>query len=461
MLREIISAALAVSILFAGCRATGGPTQSGSGLPQSGAGSSNKPDAQIELKVWHAMSGGSGKAFDTILSDFNKTVGKQSGIKATGVFQGTEIMSKIKNASVANDDNNMPDVAQIVGMDIPTAVKIPTVVKAESYLGKNGSKISKDDFYPSFLRAFTYQNELIGVPMNTSTILLFYNEDLFKAAGIANAPKTIAEMAADVQKLTVKKNGKVTRYGLNCQVGRYQLVNFIVEQSPNSFVGNNEGGRTGQMTEVTMGTDGTLNKFLTEWEKVIKTGGYKSVEDNPTEEFATQSNAMAIMSSSKIASVKKLVKDSFHYNVAFLPKVTEQDTSGASTGGSSLVVFNHSDPKRLEAAWKFVEYATSADAQSKWSQATGYLPVNAAAEKLDSMKTFYEKNPQFKVALDQMKASSPMAQEPFDVVNDKANTIITNAMQAFCKGQKNAGETESAIIGQYNSAIKDYWDANS
>ena len=42
------------------------------------------------------------------------------------------------------------------------------------------------------------------------------------------------------------------------------------------------------MTKLTCDEDGTLDKFLTEWEKVIKSGGYKPTEDNINEEFAMQ-----------------------------------------------------------------------------------------------------------------------------------------------------------------------------
>ncbi|GHU56082.1 hypothetical protein FACS189442_4350 [Spirochaetia bacterium] len=124
------------------------------------------------------------------------------------------------------------------------------------------------------------------------------------------------------------------------------------------------------------------------------------------------------------------------------------------------MVFSHQDPDRLAAAWSFVEYATSAEAQVRWSQATGYLPVNKATESLPTMQSFYAANPQFKVPLDQMKASSPLAQEPFDMVMWQIDTIIRDIMVQFAEGKITVQQTADEIVKQYNTALDDYNRAN-
>ncbi|KAF1299392.1 hypothetical protein BAU15_01725 [Enterococcus sp. JM4C] len=415
-----------------------------------------KDFSDTEIVFWHAMSGSNGEALDKIVKDYNDTVGKEHGVKVSTVFQDTEIASKVKLASSTNDDKNAPDIIQTVGMDLPSISALPQIVPAQTFFDDKESTLKSDSYYDQLLRAFTYEDKIVGVPMNVSTLLLYYNEELLKEAGFDRAPETIDELATYTKKL-----GEIDGVnGLNTQIMRYQLVNFIVSQFPESFVGDNEGGRKAPMTKLIMGEDGTLDNFLTEWEKVIKSGGYKHIEDNANEEFATGLNAMALLSSSRLGAIKTLTTDKFTFQTAFLPKVTADDTSGASVGGSSLVLYNRGDNKKLSAAWDFISYATSPEVQSEWSQATGYIPVNVATEELPKMQTFYEENPQFKTALDQLKASDPLSQEPFDLVNWEINDIVSDAMQKFAEGKLSKDETAKEIVEKSNKALEEYHKAN-
>lgn len=415
-----------------------------------------KDFSDTEIVLWHAMSGSNGEALDKIVKDYNDTQGKEKGVKVSTVFQDTEIASKVKMTSSTNDSKNAPDIIQTVGMDIPSISKLPQIVPAQTFLDDKNSSITKDDYYEQLLRGFTYEDKIVGVPMAVSTLLLYYNEELLKKEGFDKAPETIDELASYTKKLGQIKDVN----GLNTQISRYQLVNFLVSQFPESFVGDNEGGRKAPMTKVTIKEDGTLDKFLTEWQKVIDSGGYKHIEDNANEEFATGMNAMALLSSSRLGAIKTLSEGNFTFKTAFLPKVSADDTSGASTGGSSLVLYNHNDEKKLSAAWDFVTFATSPEVQSKWSQLTGYIPVNVKTEELSEMKEFYKNNPQFKTALDQLKASDPLAQEPFDLVNWEINDIITDAMQKFAEKKLSKEETAKDIVDKVNKALDEYHEAN-
>jgi ABC-type glycerol-3-phosphate transport system substrate-binding protein len=89
------------------------------------------------------------------------------------------------------------------------------------------------------------------------------------------------------------------------------------------------------------------------------------------------------------------------------------------------------------------------------------MPVHKGAENLAAMKTFYAANPQFKVPLEQMKASSPLAQEPFDMVNWQIDTIIKDIMQRFADSKLTVQQAATEIVTQYNKALDDYNRANN
>ena len=86
--------------------------------------------------------------------------------------------------------------------------------------------------------------------------------------------------------------------------------------------------------------------------------------------------------------------------------------------------------------------------------------VNKNVEEREDMKAYYEKNAEFKVPLDQMKAASPLAQEPLDFVYNDIDEVMTNTMLQFCQGELTIDETIDQIVDQCNSLLDEYHKAN-
>lgn len=416
------------------------------------------------VTFWHVLSGAQGEAFQKVIDTYNETRGKEAGIRVNPVYQGYEITDKLELAYQTKDTANAPDITWPLTSVIPTMMDMDWTVSVEKYLEKPDSEITKDTFYPSMQRACTYNGEMVGIPVANSTMLLYYNEDALKEAGYDRAPATFDELADYTAALTKKdESGNVSVYGLETQVKRYQLVNFCVSQNPDCFFGDHEGGRDGNMTKVTIKEDGTLKNFLEKWQKINETGGLKYILDKnkEAEEFAQGVCAMNFISSSKLSTVESLVDGSFEWKVAPIPKVSESDTSGASIGGSCLMMIDRGDQDRLDAAWDVIEYFSSPEAQYIFSTGTGYIPVNVETENLPEMKKFYEENPRFQVALEQMKNSSPNAQEPLDPVRNDMDTVIADTMLQFCQGELDVDAAVDQIVNSCNDLLDEYYEANN
>lgn len=457
----LLTAAVAASAV--GCGKQGSESDMAAQVSGAETGKVEEGSSDVtEVVFWHSSNGAAGEALEKVIGTYNETRGKEKGIKVNLVFQGYEGTDKVVLAYQTKDVANAPDINQGLTSTIPQMTELDWTVKVSDMMKKEGSEITETSFYEAMQRACTFQGDMVAVPFAISTLLLYYNADALKEAGIANPPATIDELVDAIPKLTQKdEKGTITRYGLNTQIKRYQLVNFCVSQNPQAFFGDEEGGRTGLMTEVTAGTDGTLKNFLDQWEKVVACEGYKPVEDSINEEFAQQVHAMAIMSSSRVGTVKGLVGDSFEFMTAPMPKVNAGDTGGASVGGSCLTMFDRGDETRVEAAWDVLQYCASPEVQQIISQATGFIPVNQEVETMPQMKQYYEENPQFLVALEQMKASDPMAQEPFDLVYNDINKIITDIMTEFCNQSLTTEEAVNQIVDSCNEALDEYHYANN
>ncbi len=421
-------------------------------------------DEVREVEFWHTLTGVNGAAMEAIATEFNETIGAQKGIHVSAVYQGNDNSEKLKTLAQAGDFANFPDVAMIAGAGIPSAVTYDSLVPVGDLMAREGNSISEADIEPNMLRSYTYAGKLIGMPVSCSAILLYYNCDMFREAGLdpANPPATIAEMADAIEKLMVKDDkGNVTRYGLNVAVRRYQMANWIGGQGEYNFFGDNEGGRTAPMTKVTFGEDGTLRAFLTEWEKVVKTGGYKPYEDDINEEFALQLFGMAIMSTARIGKINGLVGDNFEWNVAPLPKVNADDKGGIAVGGSCVVMFNpDGNDAQVDATWEFVQFMVSADQQFKFHQATGYIPVNKNVYSLEGADAWFEENPMYKIAIDSIHASNANVQEPFDIINWEIDSVILNHMLAFANGEETLDQCHDGIVNECNAKLDAYHLAN-
>ena len=416
------------------------------------------------ISFWHHMEGTNAEALETVCKNFNETVGKEYGIEVTPSFQGTNTAEKLNTLAQAGDWENFPDVCQVASAGIPAISGYDIFVSPDEMYAKGEDIIlEKDSIIANNARTFTYKDELCAMPFSNSTILLYYNKGMFEEAGLnpEEPPKTIDEMASAIEKLMVKDGDDITTYGLNVQVKRYQLVNWVGGEGEYNFIGDNEGGRTGLMSKVTFGEDGSLMKFLDEWEKVIATGGYKPVEDNINEEFAMEMSAMAIMSSARIAKLNGLIGDSFEWGTAPLPSVSADDKGGTAIGGSGVVMFDKGDAEELRAAWIFQQYLGGEDAQYDFCTASGYIPVNKDLYETDKMKAYMEENDKIVAAVDQLMASNPNVQEPFDMVTGDINSIIDEEMVAFAQGEQDKQATHDNIVSRCNEKLAAYVKVNA
>ena len=451
---KLFAAALCTAMVLSGCQSQTEDIES------TETGALESDNGVVEIEFWHSISGDLASKLEEITDNFNNTIGKEKNIKVNTVFQDWPGTDKLVTVMQAGDIENHPDVIQIYGENMNIVRDYDRMVWVEDYMNREDSTVKKEDLVPNTANAFAIDGKMMGAPLTLSTLLLYYNQDMFDEAGITDPPATIGQLADDVEKLTKEENGEIQVYGLNVRPDSYELNSWIGGQGEISYFGNNESGHKAPMTEVTIGTDGTLDRFLTEWEKVIQTGGLKYQLDNMNEEFAAGQHAMVIMSSARIQIIKDLVGDKFNWNVVALPKVSESDKGGASVSGGGLFMIDKDNPEKLEAAWEFVQYCLSPETQLFWSQNTGYIPVNEKTYEMPEMQEFLEQSPWLNTAIEQVRNSDPRLQEPYYPNAGQIKTVVQEALMKFADGSLNKEQTEEEILSGCEAAIADYYRAN-
>ena len=286
-----------------------------------------------------------------------------------------------------------------------------------------------------------------GIPWQRSTIVLYYNKDAFRQAGLdpEKPPATWSELEAYAKKLTKVENGSTVRYGIEIPSDKagyayWMLQTFCTQQ--NGFNLMNQDG-----TEVYFNDPRTI-KGITFWKSLSDKGcqprGTTAWATTPTD-FLEQRAAMIYHTTGNLTNIRKNAK--FDFGVAMLPADTSR---GSPTGGGNFYLFKGVPKEQTQAAFTFVKWMTSnADRVAQWSIDTGYVATRPAAYETQRMKDYVAKFPQALIARDQLK----YGHAEFSVYDQgSVQKLLDDAIELIMTGQKspevalNAAQTQADVI---------------
>jgi sn-glycerol 3-phosphate transport system substrate-binding protein len=305
------------------------------------------------------------------------------------------------------------------------------------------------------------EGNMLSMPFNSSTPVLYYNKSAFEKAGLDpdSPPKTWPEVADYAAKLFAADYtcGFTTGWQSWVQLenmGAWHNVSFA----------SRDNGFAGLGTELELNGPLQVKHIgqLADWHKsgVFKYGGRRS-DSAPL--FYTQECAMYMNSSASYAGVAANVKD-FEFGVGMLPYWPEVEGAPQNTiiGGASLWVLAGHTPEEYKGVARFFSYLSSPEVQADWHQFTGYLPITYAAADLTQKQGFYEENPGTDVAIHQMTNKPPTASSKglrlgnFVQIRD----IINDELEAIWAGDKSAQEGLDDAVARGNELLRKFERAN-
>ncbi|MGN6218740.1 MAG: sugar ABC transporter substrate-binding protein [Microbacterium sp.] len=227
---------------------------------------------------------------------------------------------------------------------------------------------NKDDFYPSLVQNFTYDDEFYCAPKDFSTLQLIINKGLWDAAGLTDAdiPTTWDELATVAATLT--KDG-VTGLSFGPE---YQRIGAFMAQAGGKLVSENG-------TEAV--ADSAENvEALTFVQEQLAAGTFAYASDLGAgwggEALGKQLSAMTIEGNWITGAMTNDFPE-VDYTVAELPAGPEGKGTMQFTNCWGMAA----DSPNQKAALDLVEYLTSAEQQLAFSEAFGPMPsVESAAD---------------------------------------------------------------------------------
>ncbi|GGD28177.1 sn-glycerol-3-phosphate ABC transporter substrate-binding protein UgpB [Sinisalibacter lacisalsi] len=418
--------------------------------------------AQTEINWWHAMGGELGAKLEEIVAGFNAS---QSDYVVNPTYKGnyTETMTAAISAFRAGEQ---PEIVQVfeVGTGTMMAAK-GAVYPVYQLMADMGEPFDPNAFLPAVVGYYTdTDGNMLSMPFNSSTPILYYNKDVFAAAGLDPevAPKTWGELEAFSKQII--DTGAATCGFTTGWISWVQLENFSAWH--NQPIGTLENGFGGLETEFVVNGPVQVKHWenLANWQKdgVFQYGGPGGGADSAPK-FYAQECAIYMNSSASRAGVVANATD-FEVGYGMLPYYDDVEGAPQNSiiGGATLWVLQGKDEANYKAVADFLSYLSSPEVQADWHQFTGYLPITSAAYELGQEQGYYEANPGTEVAIQQITLNAPTANSKglrfgsYVQIRD----IIDEEFQRLLSGEVDAQGALDSLVERGNVMLRDFEDAN-
>ncbi|KAA2235016.1 sn-glycerol-3-phosphate ABC transporter substrate-binding protein UgpB [Salinarimonas soli] len=360
--------------------------------------------AQTEIQWWHAMTGANNDVVVRLAEEFNSS---QKDYKVVPTYKGS--YADTMNAGIAAfRAGNAPHIMQVFEVGTATMMAATGAVKPVHVLMKEaGEPFDPKAYLPAITGYYsTAKGDMLSFPFNSSSMVMWYNKDAFKKAGL-NAdqpPKTWPELFEAGKKL------KAAGFP-NCGFTTAWTTWANIEQLSawhNVPLSTKANGLDGFDTELKFNTPFHVRHLqsLVELQK-DKTFDYSGRTNTGEARFTAGECPVMITSSAFYANIKANAK--FEFAAAPMPYYADMKDAPQNSiiGGASLWVMGGKKPDEYKGIARFFSFLSDVDRQVKLHTESGYLPITRAAYDKTKASGFYQKNPALEVALIELTNKEP------------------------------------------------------
>ena len=260
------------------------------------------------------------------------------------------------------------------------------------------------DLRPFARQAALYEGKSYVLPFNVSNLLMYYNKDLFRAAGLdpEQPPRTWDEMLAAAQALTKREGDTVTQWGINTppQWGRWAMAN----QAGGGWM-----DPTNNANQMGMPETARAYQFAADLVNVHRVAALDAAmnEDFAEQQFTGGRVGIHFDSTGSMGNLKR--DSSFDMGVSPLPC---DKVCAAPIGGAALGIFAGAPEAQKEAAWQFLRFIMTPESNAEMFTVTGYLPILFSTAEHPQAKAHLQANPEWSTAIDQLDVAFVRARPP-------------------------------------------------
>jgi len=357
--------------------------------------------APTTITLWHAMSGQLGQTLQGIVDAFNKS---QSAVVLHAVYKGT--YPQVLTATVAAwRAGKAPSIAQI--FDVGTAEMLgagPAVVDVWQLAQKTGVPIDAARYIPAVRGYYGVAGgKMGGAPFNSSTALMWINEDAFARAGLDPAMPLATWDQVRKAARTIKAKGAaeipvMTSWPIWVQFEQFAAIHDVEFATL-------EDGFAGPKPKLMIGSAPFVQHLglllAMQKEGLFK---YEGRDGAPSPIFYAGKAAISFDSSGIYGQLKQSAK--FKFRNAYLPYHPSIIKSPINSiiGGAAFWAMTapHRSDADYRAVAQFFDFIARPDNDAHWAAATGYVPVTLDGNARLGKQGFYAANPGADLAVKQL-----------------------------------------------------------
>jgi sn-glycerol 3-phosphate transport system substrate-binding protein len=414
--------------------------------------------AVTEIMWWHAMSGELGRQLEKLASDFNAS---QSEYRIVPSYKGN-YTETVTAAIFAFRSRSQPAIVQVNEIATATMMAAKGAIYPVYELMRNEAEaFSPDAYLPAVTGYYAdVAGNMLSFPFNASTPILYYNKDLFRAAGLDPEvpPKTWPELGAAARKL--RASGAVCGFTTSWP-SWINIENFAAFHNlPISTMANGFGGLD---AELNFNSPAMVRHIaqLVQWQ-ATKAFDYSGRAQSAEPRFQKGECGIFLGSSATRADIKANSK--FEVGYGMLPY--SPDVAGAPQntiiGGATLWVLRDRPRDEYKGVAKFFAYLSKPEVQAAWHQNTGYLPVTRAAFDLTRAQGFYDRDPGAAISIEQITLKAPTENSrgvrlgSFVLVRG----VIEDELEQAFAGRKSAQQALDSAVERGNRLLRQFERAN-
>jgi sn-glycerol 3-phosphate transport system substrate-binding protein len=401
--------------------------------------------AEVSFFYPIAVGGPITKIIDGYAADFEKA---NPSIKIKPIYSGT-YQESITKALTAHKSGTPPVTSVLLSTDMFTLIDEDAIVPIDGFIKTDDDKKWLASFFPAFMENSQTGNKTWGVPFQRSTIVLYYNKDMFKEAGLdpEKGPATWAEMQSFAEKLTKKDaSGNVTQWGVQIPSSGfpYWLFQGLTTQA-GAILMNPEGNKTAYDNPAVI----EALQYWADLSRKHKVHPPGIVEWGTTpKDFFEKKVAMMWTTTGNLTNVRSNAK--FPFGVAMLPAHKRR---GSPTGGGNFYISKKASAAEQNAAFQFIKWITTPERAAQWSIDTGYVAVRPDSYETDAMKKYIAEFPPAAVARDQLKYA---VAELSTHENQRVTKPFNDGIQAALNGTKTPEQAMKDAQAEAERILRQY-----
>ncbi len=373
-----------------------------------------QPGGQVTIEYWHIFSETfGGPVVRNVVARFNES---QQSVRVVERFQPGSY-GGLLTALQAQVAARTPPAVSVIGYNLTEFVMENFPHKPVYEL--SGAQDIFNSLAPSVLVFGQRNGKQHGMPYSISVPVLFYNVELFRAAGLN--PDRPPATWQDMLQAALQIKARTAKFGVFMWNRDTFVIQSLVESNGGAFLGKDS--RT--ITVNSAATKEAL-QFYGDLVNVHKVTPL-ATSDEGQASFLRGDIGM------QVASIANL--ENFQRSARFEVRTAPFPTFGSKprrivAGGNNLFIFA-SDERQQAAAWKFVRYLVSSEGLIQWTSGLGYVSPMRRMVEAQKVKPI---NPMARPALDTLGdavrwTNFPGSQGP------QAERAILDAVSAFLSGR--------------------------